>query len=60
MIQLIIGLALLGFILWAILKYIPMPDIIQKLILIIVVICVIWYVAGMFGFTDIPLPGHRR
>ncbi len=56
MIQLVLGLALLGFLLYLITTYIPMPAIIKTLILVIVAVCVIWYVAGLLGFADIPLP----
>ena len=55
MITLIIVLALLGFIVYAVVTYIPMPDIFQKAIIVIAVILAILYVMRALGFQDIPL-----
>lgn len=58
MIQLILMLALVGFLVWAITTYIPMADVIKKAIYIIVGICVIFYVLQAFGVLghDLPVP----
>ncbi len=56
MIQLVLGLALLGFLLYVITTLIPMAPIIKTLIYVVVAVCVVWYVVGLLGFTDIPLP----
>jgi VIT1/CCC1 family predicted Fe2+/Mn2+ transporter len=60
MIQLVITLALVGFVLWALLTYVPMPEIIRNLIIVVVVICVLYYLFTLFGFADIPLPHRGR
>ncbi len=60
MIGLILTLALVGFLVWAIVTYIPMPDIFKKVIIIIVVVAMILWLLSIFGFTDIPVPHYRR
>ena len=55
MITLIIGLALVGFLVWLVVTYIPMPDVFKKAIIVIVVVLLILYLIQLFGF-DIPLP----
>ena len=49
LIQLVIMLAVVGFILWLILTYIPMPDPFKKIIIVIVVIVLILYLLSVFG-----------
>jgi hypothetical protein len=56
MIQLILTLALIGFIVWAVTTYIPMPDLFRKGIYVITAIVVILYLMRVFGIVDIPLP----
>ncbi len=56
MISLILGLALLGFLAWVILTYIPMPDPIKKLIIVVIVVFVVLYLCSAFGVMDIPIP----
>jgi len=48
-------LALLGFLVYLIVTYIPMPDLFKKAIVVIAVVFVILYLIQLFGF-DIPLP----
>ena len=55
MITLIITLAVVGFIVYLIVTYIPMPDIFKKVIIVITVILLILYVLKVFGFHDIPV-----
>ncbi len=55
MIALLIVLALVGFIVWAIVTYIPMPAIFKNAIIIIAVIVVILYVMRVLGIPDIPV-----
>lgn len=55
MITLILSLALVGFLVWLIITYIPMPDIFKKVIIVIVVIVMILYVLRLLGIADIPL-----
>lgn len=59
MITLILGLALVGFVCWLLLTYVPMPDPIKKLIIVIVVVCIILYLMSAFGIMDIPVPRLR-
>lgn len=60
MISLILTLAIVGLIVWAIVTYIPMPPVFKTAILVIAVVCVILYLIQVFGFTDIPLPRYHR
>lgn len=59
MIMLILSLALLGVLLYAIKTYVPMDPAIQMLITVVVVICVVLWLAGIFGIVDIPVPRVR-
>lgn len=54
----ILTIALIGFVVWAILTYIPMPDLFKKLILVLVVIVVIVWLIGIVGGG--PILGLRR
>lgn len=58
MIGLILTLAIVGVIVWAVVTYIPMPDVVKKAIIVVVAICIIVYVLRAFGVmgTDIPVP----
>jgi hypothetical protein len=60
MIQLIFTITLLGLLVWAIVTYIPMPELFKKAIMVIAVICLILYLIGVFGIADIPIPRLRR
>jgi hypothetical protein len=57
MIELILGLALVGFLAWLVITYIPMPDAFKKVIIVIIVVLLIVYLVRLFGL-DIPIP-HR-
>ena len=61
MIGLIISLALLGFILWAVETYVPMSAPFRTLIRILVVILVVLYLINVFGLLqyDMPIPRVR-
>lgn len=59
MLTLILALALLGLILYLIETYVPMDPVIKIAIRVVVAICVIVYLAQIFGVADLPLP-HRR
>lgn len=59
MLMLILTLAILGFLVYAITTYIPMPPIFKTGIYIIAAICVILYLANVFGFADLPVPRLR-
>jgi hypothetical protein len=58
MIELILMLALIGFLVYLITTYIPMPDIFQKAIIVIAIVLVILYLIRLFG-VDLPLPQRR-
>jgi len=55
MISLILTLAVVGFLVWLIVTYIPMPDIFKKVIVVLVVILLILYILNIVGFHDIPI-----
>lgn len=59
MIALILGLALIGLVLWLIETYIPMDPAIKMVIRVVIVICVILYLVRLFGIADLPLPRAR-
>jgi hypothetical protein len=59
MIGLILTLALLGLVLYLIETYIPMDPTIKVLIRIVVVVCVIYWLIGVFGIADMPIPRMR-
>ncbi len=56
MISLILGLALVGFLVYLITNYIPMADPIKKVIIVIVVIVMVLYVLRILGVADLPVP----
>lgn len=55
MITLLLTLAVIGFIVWAIVTYIPMPPLFKNAIIVIAIIIVLLYVLRAFGIADIPL-----
>lgn len=57
MIELVLTLALLGFLVYLIINNVPMPDPFKQGIVVLCVILVVLYLVKVFGF-DIPLP-HR-
>jgi hypothetical protein len=57
MIELILGLALFGLLVWLVITFIPMPAPFPQIIVVIAVICLILYLVRLFGF-DMPIP-HR-
>ena len=60
LISLIIALALVGFILWMVLTYVPMPDPFKKVIIVIVVLVLILYLLQAFGITGPMVPRLGR
>ena len=61
MLSLIIFIALVGLIVWA-LRYIPMPPAFRTAILVIAAVCLLFYVLNAFGVLhslDFPLPRRR-
>ena len=58
MIALILTLAVFGLIAYLIVTYIPMPDPIKTVIIVMVVICMIIYLLQVVGF-DLPVPRLR-
>ncbi len=57
MITLILTIALLGFLVWLVITYIPMPEIFKKAIVVLVVILIVLYLVRLFGF-DLPIPSR--
>jgi hypothetical protein len=59
LISLIVTLALIGFVLWLVVTYIPMPEPYKRALVVIVVLVIVLYLArGFFGgsFALAPLP----
>lgn len=62
MISLIITIAVLGLIVWAITTYVPMPNGFKQAIYVIAVICLVIFVLNAFGIwhiQDAPVPQLR-
>ena len=59
MLTLILYLALVGFVVWLIVRYIPMPEVIRNVILAVVVVCMILYLLSALGIADMRLPRVR-
>jgi len=55
MITLILTIAVVGFIVWAIITYVPMPPLFSNVIIVIAVILLLLYVLSAFGVADIPI-----
>jgi hypothetical protein len=59
LIELIVWLAAVGFLLWLVLTFIPMPaPMKQVLVVVVVIVLVLWLLRTFVG--DIPLPRLRR
>ena len=59
LISLILVLALVGFLLWLVLTYIPMPEPFKKVILVLVVIVLVLWLLQLLGLVG-PTIGHLR
>lgn len=63
MITLIVSIAIVGLIVWAITTFIPMPPQFKTAILVVALICIILYLLQAFGILgsahDVPVP-HLR
>ncbi len=59
MLSLILTLAVVGFIVYLIVTYIPMPDAFKSVIIAIVVICLLIWLLGVLGVADLPVPKLR-
>jgi hypothetical protein len=55
MITLLIVIALVGFLVWALITYVPMHDGFKKAIIVIAILALILYVLRVFGISDIPV-----
>lgn len=55
MIELIIGLAVLGLIWWLVDTYIPIAEPFKTIIRVLIVILLIVWILNFFGFVNIPL-----
>ena len=60
MISLIVLLALVGFLVYAVTTYIPMPEVFKFGIYALAAVCVIALLMRAFGFPDLPLPKLSR
>jgi hypothetical protein len=55
LISLVLVLALVGFIVYLLITYIPMPQMFKTAIVVIVVIVLVLYVIRLLGVPDIPI-----
>ncbi len=58
LIQLVVGLIIVGVLLWIINTYIPMAGSIKTILNVLVVIVVVLYLLNLFGVLD-PVTGFR-
>lgn len=47
-------IALIGFCVWVIVTYIPMPDIFQKLIIVVCVVLIVLYLISLLSGYSVP------
>lgn len=61
MISLILSIALVGLLVWAITTYVPMPSAIKNLIIVVAVVLLVFYVLQVLGVASLgpPLPRLR-
>ncbi len=59
MLSLVFTLVVIGFVVYLITNFIPMPQIFKTGIQVIIAICVILYLLQIFGVGDLPLPRVR-
>ncbi len=59
MIHLLLGIALVGLIVWLIVAFIPMPEPFKKVIIVVAIVFLIIYLMGVLGIADIPIPRIR-
>lgn len=59
MISLVIYLAILGFLVWLLITYVPMPQPIKTAIIVVVVVMIILYLLRALGFADLPMERIR-
>lgn len=57
---LLVQLAVVGFLLYLITTYVPMPQPMRTTIIAIAVVMVVIYLLGVFGVVDLPIPSLRR
>jgi predicted membrane channel-forming protein YqfA (hemolysin III family) len=60
MISLILGIALIGLVVYLITTFIPMPAPFKTIIYVIAVVILVLYLVQAFGFVDLPLPRYHR
>lgn len=59
LITLVLVLAIVGFLLWLIVTYIPMPEPFKKVIVVVVVIVLVLYLLQLFGIVGPSVPRLR-
>jgi hypothetical protein len=59
MIQLILVLVVVGFLLYLVQTFIPMPAPMKTVITVVVVICLCLWLLQVFGVMDVPVPRLR-
>jgi len=60
MLMLLLQIALLGLIVWAIITYIPMAPGFKTVIIVVSIIILVIYLMQVFGISDFPVPHLRR
>jgi hypothetical protein len=60
MISVLLVLVVVGFILYMVQTYVPMPAPFKTVITVVVVIFLIIWLMGVFGIADVPVPRLNR
>lgn len=55
MIQALIVLVVVGFVLYLLLNYVPMPEMVKKIIIAVAVLFLCIWLLGAFGVVNVPL-----
>lgn len=60
LIQLVVLIAVIGLLVWAIVTYIPMPPMFKNVIIVLAIAVIVWYLLVTFNLlpTNV-LPAHR-
>jgi len=59
MIELLILLAVFGFLVWLLVNYVPMVEPVKRAIIVIAVVVMVLYVLRVLGVGDVPVPRLR-
>lgn len=56
MVTFIIGLVVIGVVLWLVESYVPMSPPLKTILRVVVVLCLCVWLLNLFGIIDLPMP----